>query len=590
MNGSNHISSQWHFDLKRLGDELKETTKDSEEEFMFIGSRLQEFFSTTEGIAKMSSHITNFLSGSEIADTIDRLRQLMSQMNDYIKDAEIETSQRVEEMTYIINTINSLYKPIEDINSNIKRLNRFGFTTRIHSGTSDGSSILAEDIEKLSSEIVSKKTFILESLQSLSEIIEETLAKVLSMNEKQLNTAWAIVDNSMSSLTTLTEKRNQSTNIGKSISICSGKAFRSVEEIVKYLQFHDITYQKMAQMKDMLYDLHEMVKHSKCEESTHTSETIKHVSELGYMCEDRAEQISTFRDTLITAVNHIMENLGVVKSSIRNVSDDVLELTGKGTSENRSFFMEMENGLSSVTSAVSALSENAEHSMGLSKTISSFSEKLKEISAFIEDIERIEDDIELIALNASVKSANIGKGGEALSVIAESIRTLLADIREETAGISKSLRSIISSIEQLSARVTKESERDTEVYSRTEELKTGVDTLYHMNRDFASSLSSIGNESQKLSEAIEITVQGIRTHGIVSEACNRSIIELENISSHARALRSSKPEINAFPKRLIKDRPIEEGASSSEQVHFEGVPVHKHKDRPNEFGDNVELF
>jgi len=590
MDRSNHISNKWNIDLKFLGDELKKTAQDSEKEFMFIGSKLQEFFTITDGIAKKSSHITNFLSGSEIFDTIQRLHQLMNQMNEYIKDSEIETSQRVEELTRLLSTINSLYAPIEEIRRNIKRLNTLGFATRIHSGSSNGSSILAEDIERLSSDIVSKKTFILESLQSLAQKIDGTLAKVQSINDRQLQTAWTIVDYTMSCLTSLTEKRNQSTTSAKSISIFSERAFRSVEEIVKFIQFHDITYQKMSQAKDMLYDLDEMLEHSTCEKINHTSETIKHVSKLGDMCEDRAARISRFRDTLLTAINHIMEHLGIVKSTIHNVSKDVLELTGKGTSGNQSFFTEMENGLSSVTSAVSALYENAEHSLELSKTIGSFTGTLKEISAFIKDIERIEDDIELIALNASVKAANRGKGGEALGVIAESIRALLTDIRGETAGISSSLRSIISSIEQLSGRVTKESEKDAEVYSKTNELKRMVETLYHMNIDFASSLSSIDNESHKLSEAIDITVQGIRTHGVVAEACNRAIIELESLSSHARAIRSSKPKIDTFPKGLLKDRPNEEGTLSSQQVHFDGVPDNKHKDKPHEFGENVELF
>ena len=146
MNKSNQVTSQLNFDLKRLGDELKETIHGSEKEFMFIGSRLQEFFTMTDSIAKKSSNITHFLSGSEISDTIDRLHQLMNQMNEYIKNSEIETSQRVEELTRLLSTITSLYTPIEEIRRNIKRLNTLGFATRIHSGTSNGSSILAEDI------------------------------------------------------------------------------------------------------------------------------------------------------------------------------------------------------------------------------------------------------------------------------------------------------------------------------------------------------------------------------------------------------------------------------------------------------------
>ena len=586
LHTKNSIVFKLNPDLKVLGDELVQRAQDSEKEFMTIGSRLQDFFAVTDRIAKMSSKITHFLSGSEISGTIDSLRELMIQMNNYIKDSEVETSQRVEELTRLLSTIKSLYTPIEEIRRNIKRLNTLGFATRIHSGTSDGSSILAEDIERLSSDIVSKKTLILESLQSLAQLIEETLAHVSSINERQLQAVWAVVDNTMSSLTSLSEKRIRSTNSAKSISIYSERAYRSVEEIVKFLQFHDITYQETAYIKDMLYDLDGMVRRVKNEENTRGINLIKHISELGYTCEERAKQISAVRDKFIKAITHIIENLDIVNNNILNVSNDVCELVDKGNSGDQTFIIEIERGLTSITSAVSALSENATRSMGLSKTIRSFSGTLREISAFLENIERIEDDIELIALNASVKAANRGKGGEALGVIAESIQALLADIRTQTVGISRTLRSIITSIEHLSERVIKENERDSEVYNKTEELKTMVESFYRMNQDFATSLTNINKDSHVVSEKIEQTIQDIRTHVVVAEIANRVIIELEEISSHVRELRSFAD----IPEGEYLVKGIQEEVFSTEEVHFKKTPASDKKDRSTEFGDNVELF
>lgn len=574
--------------LKMLADELKQTAQNSEEEFMFIGSRLQDFFTMTERIVKMSSNITHFLSGTNMTETIVRLRELINQMNEYIQYSEIETSQRVKELTHLLGTIKSLYAPIEEIKRNIKRLNTLGFATRIHSGISDGTSILAEDIEKLSSEIVMKKTHVLESLQSLAATIEETLALISSTSESQLHKAWVIVDNTMTSLTTLTDKRTQSTIIAKSISVFSERAFRSVEEIVKYLQFHDITYQKMVHMKDVLYDLATKMEQVKQEKNFHGEDTIQHISELEFMCMDRAKHISTFRDTLTSAVTHIVENLSIVNSNICNVSDDVIELVGRDKSGDQHFLSDMDHSITSTNAAVSALSDNADHSLGLSKTIRSFSETLEEISAFLENIGRIEDDIELIALNASVKAANRGKGGEALGVIAESIRILLTDIRRETAGLSNTLRSIISIIENLSARVTKESKRDTEVYSRTDVLKTMVDNLYRMNKEFSFSLSGIDTDSKALSEAIEKTIQDIHTHVIVAEVCNKIIIELENMGSYAHALITATGSPGTdIP---LKHKPSKEEAPGQGQVRNDGAYTRKEKGEKDEFGENVELF
>ena len=118
LHTKNSIVFKLNPDLKVLGDELVQRAQDSEKEFMTIGSRLQDFFAVTDRIAKMSSKITHFLSGSEISGTIDSLRELMIQMNNYIKDSEVETSQRVEELTRLLSTIKSLYTPIEEIRRN----------------------------------------------------------------------------------------------------------------------------------------------------------------------------------------------------------------------------------------------------------------------------------------------------------------------------------------------------------------------------------------------------------------------------------------------------------------------------------------
>jgi methyl-accepting chemotaxis protein len=509
-------------------------------------------------------------------------------MNEYIQHLELTSSQRIEDMTHLNSTIKLLYEPIEEIKRNIKRLNMLGFTTRIHSGVNDGSSLLADDIEKLSSEILVKKTYILENLQSLSTKVEETLENVYSINENHLKNSWIIVNNTMSSLTNLKEKRSQSNNIAKSISIFSEKAFRSVEEIVKFLQFHDITYQKISHMKDLLYDLDAKVSQVKNWEIIEGKDSIQHILELEHMCMDRAKQISQLRDTLTSAVTRILENLDIVRSNIHAVSDNVGEIISKKISQDQTLYSDMDHSLSSIKDAVAYLHENADHSQKLSKTIISFSETLREINAFLENIERIEDDIKLISFNALIKAAKRGKGGKPLGVIAESIGALLTDIHGETTDISRSLRSIISTIENLSARVTKDSESDTEVARKNKVLKAMVDDLYQMNQDLSSALSCIDSDSRTLSEAIEKTIRGISTHVNFSDICNRIIIELQNMGSHARVLITEKDTLET--DMFLKRKPSREDALGTELGKSEEIQTDKSNGKKDEFEDNVEIF
>jgi methyl-accepting chemotaxis protein len=583
--------SIWANNLKKLGDELQLTIKETEEEFLSIGSSLKDFYNRTENISKMSSHIAHLLSGEEISGSINRLRQLVIRMNDHMEHSRSETEWRIEKLRYLKNSIININYMLEDIGMSIKSLKVLGMTTRIHGNNERNFTGLATDVKKLAADMTSKTSAIQDGLKSLNNKIRETLSKVLTLNDIQQNRAKEILDNTMYSISSLTEKHALSTTLAEDISRLSEETSMSIAEVVKFLQFHDIVYQQINQIKDSFYSLHEKLEIARCEENSDNTAPMKLISETGLFCDFQADQFCQYRDKMISAVNSIIVNLRTINRNVVDISQETRELAGDTGEKEQSFLSETKKGLSIITSAIATLAENANVSNELSKDTSSI--VLDEISLFLEDIVLIQDEIELIALNAAVKAANMDKGGEILNVISESIRKLTIEVRSQTDSISHVFRSMTSVTKDLSAGIDYEKERDAQVYDLAAEFEFLTNSFNRINTDIASLLTTIDKEGRKLSEDIDLTIKGIYINDIVSKVCHTAIAEMKEIALVSHSMVTAKDGIDKekVTLRMMKDQlqGIERKCVLG-KTYAGAFSVEQDNERGSHFGDNVELF
>lgn len=582
--------SQWAGHIKDIGDELQVTIKETEKEFLTIGSSLKEFYKRSENISGMSSQIAQVLSGEEISSTIQRLNNLVTQMNDTMAHAKDETGRRIEKLKYLINVIININGLLEEMTVSVKSLKMLGMTARIYSNNSSNYNFLAADVKRLAADMNSKTVSMTDGLKSLRMKIGETLSKVLDLGEIQQNKARQILENTLSSLSSLIEKHTSSKTIAKNISILSENTSKSIAEVVKFLQFHDIIYQHINQIKESFYSLHDRLEIAGYEENHGKAETVMLISETGLICDYQSGQLCQFRDKMTSAVNNIIENLHAINTNVKEICRETRELAGDTEEKKQSFFSETKKGLSVITSAISMLAENAKISKDLSKAISSI--VLDEIPLFLKDIGLIQDEMELIALNATVKAANMEKGGEALNVISESLHKLALEVRGRTGSILDVFKSMKSVTEELTAGIDSEKEKDAQVYEMAAEFDLLTNLFHRINTDIASLLASIDSEGRKLSEDIDLSIKGICVNEMFSRISNRAIAEMKRVASVSYSL---VPVMDNSLKENIMMRMTEEqflgtGQTRVSEKYTDSLSADKDKSSEDHFEDNIELF
>lgn len=578
--------------LKKLGDGLQLTIRETEKGFLSIGSGLREFYSRAENISKMSSDIAQLFSGTEIFESIQRLNILVTRMNDSMEHARHENANRIEKLKYLINTTSTIHDLLEDLKISIKSLKMLGLTTRIYSNNAVSFNVLSTDVKRLAGDMTLKTASILDGLKSLNMKIKETLSKVMRLNDMQKNTAQQIIEDTMTSFSSLADKRALSSTITEDISRLSEATSGNIAEVVKSLQFHDIIYQQIGHIRDGFYSLHgrleEGMRYGEYGDETAVREFL---TQTHMFFDIQVNKLNQYRYTIETAVNSIIGNLQNINRNVINISQGTRQLTGDTGEKGLSFLSETKKSLTAVSSAITALADNAKASKELSKALSSI--VLDEIAAFLKDIGPIEDEIELIALNATVTASNMEKGGEVLDVIAESVQKLALEVRRQTGSVLHIFKSMTSVTGELSSEIDSANERDAEIYDMAAEVELLIGSFSRINGEITSLLAAISRDGGKLSEDIEFTVKGIYINEMIAKACDKTIAEIEHIASLSCTI---LPDMEILKKEnipfgFIEDQLLSTGRKCvSEKNHTDVLPEEQHNGKELHYETNVELF
>ena len=577
--------------LKKLGDGLQLTIRETEKEFLSIGSGLRELYSRAENISKMSSDIAQLFSGTEISESIQRLNTLATRMNDSMEHARHETANRIEKLKHLMNTTSTIHDLLEDLKTSIKSLKMLGLTTRIYSNNEVSFNVLSTDVKRLAGDMTLKTASILDGLRSLNKKIKETLSKVISLNDIQKNKAQQIIEDTMTSFSSLADKRSLSSTITEDISRLSEDTSGKIAEVVKSLQFHDIINQQIGQIRDGFYSLHGRLESMRYDEYSDETAVRESLTQTHMFCDMQANKLNQYRYTIETAVNSIIGNLQNINRNVINISQGTRQLTGDTGEKDLSFLSETKKSLTAVSSAITALADNAKASKELSKALSSI--VLDEIAAFLKDIGPIEDEIELISLNAVVTASNMDKGGEVLNVIAESVQKLALEVRRQTGSVSHIFKSMTSLTGELSAEIDSTNKRDAEIYDMAAEVELLIGSFSRINGEIASLLAAISRDGRKLSEDIELTVRGIYINEMFAKTCDKTIAEIKHIASLSCSM---LPDMEILKKENIPIGFIEDQLSGrgrkcvSEKNHTDVLPEEQHNGKELHYETNVELF
>lgn len=527
---------QWLVRLHGVTVQLDDLNKSTEDEFLAIGERLLKFNMSAREISRISSSVAGLMAGEEITGAIGGFHGIVQHM----ERLEGESRESAGILNHVLRILDQMFAHLAGFKQTARVLRVLCVSTRIESarlGQRDiGFSVLAGDVDKLASEIETKCTHLLDHSHALGELIRRTLSRVLDLEARQHGQAQVVLEKTLLSLGSLTEKHSASSAGLQRVSARYNAISQSIGEIVSSLQFHDITRQRIEHSRSALDILNrgELTVEGNGVGGEVLGGGLNQLRLAGDVCELQKAQLNHARDELVFAVENIMRNLRHIADNVAEIAEETQVMVGSADELGHSFLSEIETGFSSVMKALEGYGEAGRE---LSVAMESVGETLNDMAHYAGDIEGIGTKIKLIALNAIVKSCHMGEEGASLGVLAEAIHRLSVETCERTVTVCDSFKSIIEAAETLNAGMNSEGQgRTGEVGRLSGMLEDLMAKLRKVNGDIFSLLTRMNEEGRVLSNEIEGTVSRMEVHEHVDGAIREAVVHLDAVTALSRKL------------------------------------------------------
>jgi methyl-accepting chemotaxis protein len=594
------VIAEWHSIIAPSRGTLQLLAGTTEDEFLQIGSQLQDFYLRSSEITSMANRLVESVSGQQIQQLIERLRQMMGDMESYLASARSQSSVSCTTLEQILGLLDQVSHPLEGFQKMTKTLRMLGISTKIESSRLGemglGFLTLAQDVEKLSHLVSEKSSNILSHRQLLASMISDNVRIVRNSESVQDRELGSVLASTSCSLEELESVNSRCGSFGSLVSSVSSEVSGNISEVVSSMQMHDMTRQQVEHVIEALDRLTVKLHNPTGVESDQESYR-KLIIEAGDVCELQSAQLRFAASELCGAVHSIVDNLRDVASKQALMASESLVTTGVADSSGGSFMNAISQGMGTVTAVLASCAQSDRE---MSTTLSKVADTMHEVSGFVTDIEEIGTEIDLIALNAQIKAAHTGKEGAALGVLAEAIKRLSVDAITQTELVSQTLVQINQSTEHLFHDATEETEQlGARIVAMEEETSLILTELGSMNRELIGLLSSLGQRVGMLTEDIERATATIDVHERVLQMADDVMAGLDKIVEKARELEPAslefKDNLRHMEERytMQSERHIHEAIARKRSggAAVESVSLVKETAVDDtEFGDNVDLF
>jgi methyl-accepting chemotaxis protein len=596
--------ASWRKSIAPAIETLRVMAGTTEDEFLQMGSQLQSFYQRSVDITRMAGELMDIVSGERLQMLIGRLRQMMSDMEEYLASARSRSGDSFKTLEQVQNLLEQLTTPLEGFQKMNKTLRMLSISTKIESSRlgdlGSGFVNLAMDVEKLSHQVNEKSATILNHRQLLAVTIQSNLKSVHSSEAAQDAEVRGALSRTAASLQELIAVTDRCSSFGSMVSEVSADVSANISEVVSSQQTHDITRQQVEHVVEALEKLSTNL--AVVEEAVLDDESGRAlVIESGDVCELQEAQLRFATSELYAAVCTIVENLRDVASKQSSMAHESLSVAGVADSGSGSFVDDLRQGMSSVTSVLVGCAKS-DHD--IATTMQSVAATIQQITGFVEDIEYIGSEIDLIALNSQIKAAHTGREGAALGVLAEAIKRLSDEAVRQTESVASTLNVIHTTTEHLTVESFGDGGGGGGLISAMEaELSEILHTLGVMNDELFGLLAGLGENVQSLTEDVESATSGIDVHERIKNMASGVLTDLERIVEQARHIEPASSQFKQNLRHMEEhytmesERHIHEAiarkrgghhATSTQQPETSTAQTDMQSD--SEFGDNVDLF
>lgn len=505
-------AASWISVLRDVAETLSTLEIKTEHNFLQIGDRLQDFHHRSEEMADMASKVMGLVTGEEFQRSISSLMDIIEELRCHLSTSRKHFDRISQIFRQYHDTLRFVSSSLESFKMLVLNLRMLGFFTRVenaHLFTDDtGFSSLTDDVKKLSESVREKSTDIKTKSDSLLTTITGTLSAMSASQKSQNSQTEVMLQHIVANHKILSTKTENAMNSARLIAGSTGEITGSIGDIVLGLQFHDITRQQIAHVREALEGIISGME-------TGEKPLTQLAGIAADVCSLQTLQLSQSQDEFVSAVKNIQENLDRIARSVGEIVHETNTIAWASDYEGMSFMEEIDSGISAV---ISALDQDIGERSRLTSTIKSVSDMVSEMSHFVKEIEDLGLNLQLIALNARIKAAHIGCEGAALDTISGSIYELSKNSRSDTIVLSDTL----SQVGEVALGFDKDLEaikedQEQQVDNLMNSIKSIMASLHEVNNGVLAITGDMNDRGKSLAEDITDMIRGITVHDEVKK-------------------------------------------------------------------------
>jgi len=613
--------------LRERQKDLTELSGGTENEFLSLGTMLQDFSSRAKLLSEQSAHIAGLFGESREGNSLDHAGRVSEETLAILKMFDAETAGATSGIISITEKSKEFFKHKRDFNVISQTLRMLGINIKIQGAQikyGSGSVFLADKVSELSvkTDVIVNKLFdCLKTADASIVLIAGRIDKHAQRHRGQAAQTEKRINNALGKLK---EMFDLSTALSANIASRSSEISKRVGEVVMSMQFHDISRQKMEHVAEAMEDIC-----NKIEEAAFDNGCGQHLAAY-------TSRISAVQMSQLDLVVHEMEDVEKImitaleKIACRTAdqSEEISRVAGADeTKSDDSIIVQFSSEISAV---ISALSEKADINHHILEEVKAVSKTVKEMSSFIKDVENIAENIKLLALNAQIEAEHIGKSGLVLGVLAREVQNISVRSNLVVGEVSTGIKAILETADGLQTRIgtvfakgIKEAE---DLKQRAAEAENGLNGL---NREMAENIAGIDKKSKKLALDISALTSGIQFSKKVVERIGyikgtmRELIEtarpycietesdfnepiLEELNSrytmeserivHEKAFSSSPIEADDKTNRQAEslcgggDASAGSVQNTDQNTEIDNIELFENFDMPDEQNEKIEIF
>jgi hypothetical protein len=435
------VETEWDGAIRQAVEELENLNRCTERDFLAVGERLAAFRSTARSIASDMAAVSELISGEhgrKASQALTEILEYSTGMNARIA----EGGQALEQVRDLSGRVRQAFGGLRNTVSVFRALCTLTRieTSRLGSIGADFRDLAAE-VTPLSESIQSSGEGVMEASHPLDASIQSAIRGGADLRVRQLKDLPALLARVINDLQAFDERRREAVESSALQATQYTAVCDAVDDLVRSVQFHDITRQQIEHVIDALRIL------------LSARAGVRKVPralppDTRAVLIMQSSQLSAAAQIFASSLEHIQCDLESIAVRVQDMAETSRALMGISENDQSSFFLQMEDHftviLKMLDTCTGAQTEMASMAGNLEQTIGKMRESVAQIR-------RIEIRIQRIANNAIIGATHIGAAGNALNVIAEVMHRLAVDSNANTENVSATLHSMSDAAKRVSA-------------------------------------------------------------------------------------------------------------------------------------------